>query len=118
MRAVQAVTPVSWMATEKRRHISHFMLLGLQAMSMHCWTHSRRTVFSGHISMHGLFMETAEPAALQDVTGTCGDPDAPLIVYSLVGTRDKGHGGDELVHGMQDARYKCADRLMPHACTE
>ena len=116
MRAVQAVTAVSWMAAGKSRHISHFMLLGLQALALHCWTHSRRTVFSKCIRMNGLSMDTYTPesAALQDVSGSCRDEEAPLIVYRMVGSQDKGHGGDKLVCGMKSQLYKCAAASSSH----
>ena len=108
MRALQAVTPVSWIAAGMTRHISQFMLLGLQALALHCWMHSRRTVFSRHIRMYGLCMDTAESAALRDVSGTCNDEEAPLLIFRMVGMRDKGHGGGALVYGIQEQVYKCA----------
>ena len=89
MRALQAVTPVSWIAAGMTRHIYQFMLLGLQALALHCWMHSRRTVFSRHIRMYGLSMDTAESAALRDVSGTCNKEEAPLLIFRMVacGTR-------------------------------
>ena len=110
MRALQAVTAVSWVAAGKARGISRFMLLGLQALALHCWMQSRRTVFSRTVKMSGLSMNTfeVESAALDDVSGTCHDSETPLIVYRLVGCRDKGHGGDMLITGVKTPIYKCA----------
>ena len=118
MRRVQAVTAVSLMAAGLTRQISQFMLLGLQALAMHCWSHSRRTVFSRSVWMNGLSMDTAEDDILEKVSGTCKDElrEAPLMIYWFVCTRDKGHGADTLIHGHQEQIYKCAAPHLQKAC--
>lgn len=57
MSAVQAITAISWCGGGGTRHISQFMLLGLQVLTMLCWSHSTRTVLS--LKMRGLSTETA-----------------------------------------------------------
>ena len=52
--------------------------------------------------MYGVYMDTAEPAALQDVFSICKHNKPALIICRMVSTRDKDRGGDTLIFGNQE----------------
>ena len=96
MRAVQRITPVSWLLHQGNRQTTVFELLSLQAFVLHAWRMCRRGVRTRNIPMLGIFTEKATSVAMQGLSGSHSSAEMPLQIYHFVGSRDKGHGSSEL----------------------